>query len=80
MSADPTTSPAPIKARNKPGYYAGKEVFDAVRAIVTEMVCPCCHRRPTAKEVLSKLPANLKRSSRRIDEYVCAVMKELSVP
>jgi hypothetical protein len=70
---------APIKARNKPGYFAAKEVLGAVRTIVAELICPCCRRRPTAKEVLSRLPEPLKRTPRRIDEYIREVMKELVI-
>lgn len=83
MSADPALCqvPAPTKvmARNKPGYLGGKEVHAAVRAIVDKLVCRCCNRPPTAKEVLAQLPSHLKRTPRRINTHIREVMRERAI-
>lgn len=78
MSADPTLCPIPIKARNKPGYFIGQELEAAIRKIVDELVCPCCSRPPTAKDVLAELPEHLKRSPQRVNTLIRKIMAKPS--
>jgi hypothetical protein len=78
MNPEPGTceAPAPIRARNKRAYEAAQELHAAVRTIVTDLICPCCHRPPPAKQVKAKLPPHLQRDDRTINSHIRSVLKE----
>jgi len=66
-----------VPPRNMRKYLDGQAVHSAVRAIVADLTCPCCSSQPSAKQVLAKLPAELKRDPRTIGAHIRQVVAEL---
>jgi len=73
-----TSSVLSVTARNMAKYLQGQAVRAAVRAIVADLVCPCCRNRPSAKAVLAKLPAEFKRDPRTINAHINGVLGEIA--